>query len=88
MHFEQTRKVGVAQEKLDQLTVWREAQVFSAVERAALAWTEALTVLDRDRELGRLRVELREHFSDAEISVITADIGMIDLWNRVQKSKH
>lgn len=87
MHLAQARKVGVAQDKLDQLIVWREAHVFSKEEQAALAWTEALTFLDPDRDFGRLRAELREHFSDVEISVITADIGMINLWNRIQKSK-
>ena len=87
MHIAQARKVGVAQEKLDQLITWREAAVFSEPERAALAWTEALTRLDGDLALGARRAALRKHFSDGEISVITADIGMINLWNRVQKSK-
>ena len=87
MHITQARKIGVPQDKLDQLVVWREAQVFSPAERVALAWTEALTRLDRDSAFGDLRVELQTHFSDEEISVITADVGMINLWNRVQKSK-
>lgn len=88
MHITQARKIGVSQDKLDQLVVWREAQVFSAAERAALAWTEALTFLDKDREFGGLRTELQNHFSNEEISVVTADIGLINLWNRVQKSKY
>ena len=88
MHLAQARKAGVPQEKLDQLVVWREAEVFSAAERAVLAWSEALTLLDRDAAFDGLIRDLRAHFSDEQISVITADIGMINLWNRVQKSKH
>jgi AhpD family alkylhydroperoxidase len=88
MHLAHARKVGVSQDKLDQLVVWREAQVFSDAERAALAWTEAMTYLDRGCNFAPLREDLLSHFSDAEVSVITADIGMINLWNRVQKSKY
>jgi len=88
MHLNQARKVGVSQAKLDTLVVWREVDHFSAAEQAVLAWTEALTYLDRDTDLSDLRTELRKHYSDEEISVITAAIGMISLWNRVQKSKH
>ena len=87
MHLKQARKEGVPQAKLDTLVVWREVDHFSAKERAVLAWTEALTKLDRDRELSNLRRDLREHCSEEEISVITADISLINLWNRVQKSK-
>ncbi len=88
MHLKQARKAGVAQAKLDTLVVWRDVGHFSPAERAVLAWTEALTYLDRDMDLSGLRRDLREHYSDMEISVITADISMINLWNRIQKSKH
>lgn len=88
MHLAQARKSGVSQDKLDKLVVWREVDLYSPAERAVLAWTEALTYLDRGVDFGRLRAELREHFAEEVISVITADIGMINLWNRVQKSKH
>ncbi len=88
MHLNQARKAGVSQAKLDTLVVWREVDHFSPAEQSVLAWTEALTYLDRDQDLSEIRRNLRKHYSDEEISVITADIGMISLWNRVQKSKH
>ena len=88
MHLKQARKAGVSQAKLDSLVVWREVDHFAPAERAVLAWTEALTYLDRDKDLSGLRRDLRAHYSEEEISVITADISMINLWNRVQKSKH
>ncbi|WP_216825507.1 carboxymuconolactone decarboxylase family protein [Kiloniella sp. EL199] len=88
MHISDARKAGVSQEKLDKVIVWRHVDVFSAPERAALAWTEVLTIFDSKTNYAKLRSELREHFSDKEITVITTDIGMINLWNRVQISKH
>lgn len=86
LHLKQARKIGVPQSKLDTLIVWRDVGHFSLAEQAVLAWTEALTYLDRD--LSALRTDLRDHFSDAEIATITADIGLINLWNRIQRSKH
>lgn len=88
MHLAHAREVGLAQDKLDQLVVWREAQVFSDAERAVLAWAEAMTYLDRGVDFAPLRADLQRHFDAAEIAVITADVGMINLWNRVQRSKY
>lgn len=88
MHLNDARKSQVSQSKLDKLIVWRHVEVFSPKERAVLAWTEALTVLDQKTDYASLRAELREHFTDHDITLITADIGMINLWNRVQISKH
>ena len=45
MHLRDARKAGESQERLDLVAVWREAPLFTARERAALAWTEALTLL-------------------------------------------
>ena len=88
MHIEDAHKAEVSQEKLDKLIVWRHVDVFTSEERAVLAWTEALTVLDQKTDYTSLRADLRKHFTDSEITVITTDIGMINLWNRVQISKH
>lgn len=88
MHVANARKSGMPQEQLDKLIVWRHADVFSPAERAVLAWTEALTFLGQQTDYATLRADLRAHYSDNEITVITADIGMINLWNRVHISKH
>lgn len=88
MHIAQARRHGVPQEKLDMLVAWRDVDHFSDAEKAALAWTEVLTKLENGADLSAARRDLQTHFSDSEISIITADIGMINLWNRVQKSKH
>lgn len=88
MHTKEARDDGETNERLDRLTVWAHVGDFTPRERAALAWTEALTQLDRKTDYGSLRAELREHFSEAEISALTATVAMINLWNRVQISAH
>ncbi len=88
MHLREAREDGETSQRLDRLVVWDQVGDFSERERAALAWTEALTVLDPATDLGALRARLRQHFSDQEIGVLTATIGMINFWNRVNVSKH
>jgi AhpD family alkylhydroperoxidase len=88
MHTKEARDDGETNERLDRLTVWAHVSDFSRKERAALAWTEALTQLDRKTDYGSLRADLREHFSDAQISALTATVAMINLWNRIQVSTH
>lgn len=88
MHTREAREDGETSERLDRVIVWDQVNDFSEKEKAALAWTEALTVLDRKTDLAAHRARLRAHFSDEEISVLTATIGMINLWNRVAISKH
>ena len=79
---------GEIQERLQRLTVWRHVDDYTPAEKAAFAWTEALTSLQVDTNYEALRGELRRHFDDAEISAITAAVAMINLWNRVQVSNH
>jgi len=88
MHTKEARADGETNERLDRLVVWELVDDFSAGERAALAWTEALTQLDRKTDYSTLRAELRRHFNDAQISALTAAIAMINLWNRFQVSAH
>ncbi|WP_160107960.1 carboxymuconolactone decarboxylase family protein [Pseudomonas izuensis] len=88
MHSREAREANESSERLDRLVVWRHVNDFSAAERAALAWTEALTVLDQKTDYASLRADLREHFDDALIAALTAEIGMINLWNRLQVSRH
>ena len=88
MHTREARDDGETSERLDRLVVWEHANDFTPKERAAFAWTEALTQLDRKTDIGALRAELRRHFSEAEISALTASIAMINLWNRIQVSTH
>ncbi|GHB43504.1 alkyl hydroperoxide reductase AhpD [Pseudovibrio japonicus] len=88
MHSRDARKAGETNHRLDHLIIWRHSDDFSEKEKLAFEWTEALTRLDKEEDLPRLRKELRAHYSDQEISTMTAMIGMINLWNRVAISNH
>ncbi len=88
MHTSDARDDGETNERLDQVIVWDQVDCFSDAEKAALAWTEALTALDSQTDFGQLRARLREHFSEKEIGALTAAVAMINLWNRVNISRH
>jgi AhpD family alkylhydroperoxidase len=88
MHLREAREDGETQDRLDRLVVWAHVNDFSEAEKAALAWTEALTTLDHKTDYASLRGRLRTFFSDKEIGALTATIGMINLWNRIQVSAH
>lgn len=88
MHTREARADGETNERLDRLIVWRHAEDFSAAERAALAWTEALTTIDAAADHAALRGALRMHYDDKQIGAITSVVMMINLWNRLQVSKH
>lgn len=88
MHTKEAKEDGEAEERLERLIVWRHVSDFDAREKAALAWTEALTELDTKEDLGPLRARLRAYFKDKEIGALTAAIALINFWNRVQISRH
>lgn len=88
MHTREAREDGETHDRLDRLIVWAHVSDFSEAEKAAFAWTEALTVLDPKTDYASLRGRLRASFSDGEIGALTATIAMINLWNRIQVSAH
>ncbi|MGH8081901.1 MAG: carboxymuconolactone decarboxylase family protein [Lysobacter sp.] len=88
MHLHEARADGESDERLDRLVVWRHVDDFNPAERAALAWTEALTTLDPAAGYGALRGELRAHYDDKQIGTLTAVVAMINLWNRLRVSQH
>lgn len=83
MHANEARKDGESQARLDILPAWRETPYFSAQERAALAWAEALTLQSQggvsDQQFEQARAELGE---DMLLS-LTAVVIAINGWNRV-----
>lgn len=88
MHTADARAAGASNAQLDHLAAWRHTTDYTPRERAALAWTEALTQLDPKAQHGPMRTELRQHFSEPELASLTAAIAMINLWNRVQIANH
>ncbi|AYV46610.1 alkylhydroperoxidase [Caulobacter flavus] len=88
MHSKEARDDGETNERLDRLTVWRHVADYTPAEKAALAWTEALTQLPTKVDLAPLRADLRAHYSEVEASALTALTAMINLWNRLGVSVH
>lgn len=80
-HILQAEKLGVPVDKLNLVVVWREAPQFSARERAALAWTEALTLLTSGVS-DEVYEQARAEFSDQELTYLTSAVASINAWNR------
>lgn len=83
MHANEARKDGEQQHRLDVLPAWREVTIFSARERAALAWTEALTRLGDQGVSDVCFTEVKTHFSEKEIVNLSTTIATINAWNRI-----
>jgi alkylhydroperoxidase family enzyme len=83
MHINSARKLGESDERMHLLNAWREAPVYTARERAALAWTEAVTLISRDHAPDEVYDEARRQFSDKELADLTAAIVAINGWNRI-----
>ncbi len=88
MHVNAARKDGEKQNRLDVLPAWKEVPVFSARERAALAWSEKLTLLANKEVHDEDYLAVREQFSEEEIVNLTAIIVAINAWNRISIGFH
>ena len=84
MHVEHLRQTGESEMRLHLLSAWRETHLYSARERAVLAWTEALTLLPQKGASDEDYAELAAQFSPAEQVNLTLAIGAINTWNRLQ----
>jgi AhpD family alkylhydroperoxidase len=80
-HILQGEKFGLSADKLNLVVVWREAPLFSARERAALAWTEALTLLAGGVS-DDVYAQASAEFSEKELTYLTSAIASINVWNR------
>ena len=80
-HILQAERLGVSVDKLNLVVVWREVPQFSARERAALAWTEALTLLTAAVS-DEVYAQACAEFSDKELTYLTSAIASINVWNR------
>ncbi|SRR5258708_3760776 len=81
-HILQAETLGIAADKLNLVVVWREAPVFSSRERAALAWTEALTLVTRGVS-DEVHAQASAEFSEKELAYLTSAIASINVWNRL-----
>jgi AhpD family alkylhydroperoxidase len=82
MHTNEARKHGESDERMHLLNAWHEAPVFTARERAALAFTEAVTLISQHHVPDEVYDEARGQFSERELVDLTAAVIAINGWNR------
>jgi AhpD family alkylhydroperoxidase len=83
MHTKDARAAGETEQRLYTLSAWRETPFFTPRERAALAWTEAVTQISGYSIDDELYGELCEHFSEKEAVDLTLAVIAINGWNRL-----
>jgi len=81
-HLADARKHGETEDRLHLLNAWRESALYSERERAALAWTEALTLVSQTHAPDDVYATLREHFTEEEQVQLTSLIAQTNAWNR------
>ncbi|MGI9387491.1 MAG: carboxymuconolactone decarboxylase family protein [Methyloligellaceae bacterium] len=83
MHGRDARKNGDTEQRLFLLDAWRESSLFSPRERAALAWTEALTSISSTHAPDAVFEDFADHFTNEEATNLTLVICQINSWNRI-----
>jgi len=83
MHSKDARAAGETEQRLYLLNAWREAPFYTDRERAALAWTEAVTLVSEDHVPDSVYEEARQRFSEEELVNLTMAIVTINGWNRL-----
>ena len=83
MHARDARKMGESEERIYMLDAWRESPLYSDRERAALAWTESLTLVAATRAPDADYAMVKAAFSDEEQVKLTMAIVTINAWNRL-----
>jgi AhpD family alkylhydroperoxidase len=83
MHSKDARARGESEQRLYALSAWRETPFFTDRERAALEWTEAITLISQGHAPDAVYEEVRKHFSEEELVNLTLAIVAINGWNRL-----
>src|SRR5882762_8256625 len=83
MHWKDLRATGETELRLYSLDAWRECPYYSDRERAALAWTEAVTLVARGQVPDSIYEDVRPHFSEKELADLTLALAAINAWNRL-----
>jgi AhpD family alkylhydroperoxidase len=82
LHAHDARTHGETEQRIYSLSVWREAPFYTDRERAALEWTEALTLLAETHVPDAVFEAVRPHFSDKDLADLTLAVVLINGWNR------
>lgn len=83
MHSKDLRAIGDTEQRLYSLDAWRECPYYTDRERAALAWTEAVTLIKEGHVGDAVYEEVQPHFSQKELSDLTFVVAAINSWNRL-----
>ena len=86
MHWKDARARGESEQRLYSLDAWRETSYYTERERAALAWTEAVTLIAATHVPDELYEQVRQHFSEEELVNLTLAVVAINGWNRLSIS--
>jgi AhpD family alkylhydroperoxidase len=86
MHWKDARAAGETEQRLYSLNAWRETPFYTDRERAALAWTEAVTLLGEGHVPDAVYEETRGQFSEQDLVALTVAVAAINAWNRVNVS--
>ncbi len=88
MHSKDARAAGETEQRLYALNAWRETPFYSERERAALEWTEAVTLVSQGHVPDELYERVRQQFSEAELVNLTLAVITINGWNRLAIAFH
>jgi AhpD family alkylhydroperoxidase len=83
MHTKDARAAGESEQRLYALNAWRETPFYTERERAALEWTEAVTLISEGHVPDEVYERVREHFTEKELVDLTMAVATINAWNRL-----
>jgi AhpD family alkylhydroperoxidase len=83
MHWKDLRSIGETEQRLYGLDAWEESPYYTDRERAALAWTEAVTNIQQGHASDEVYEEVRKQFTEKELADLTFAIATINAWNRL-----
>ena len=86
MHTKDARLAGETEQRIYALNAWRETPFFTARERAALEWAEAVTLVAESHVPDDVHARAAEHFNEAELVALTFAVVVINGWNRLAVS--
>lgn len=83
MHWKDARALGESEQRLYGLDAWQESDYYSERERAALEWTEAVTMVSEGHVPDEVYERVKPHFSEKELADVTLAVATINAWNRI-----
>jgi AhpD family alkylhydroperoxidase len=83
MHWKDLKAAGEQDQRLYELNAWEEAPFYTDRERAALAWTDAVTRVSETHVPDEVYDKVRKHFAEKELADLTLAVATINAWNRL-----